>query len=301
MGENQFTNPWIDEELEILKSIYPSKSKEFICNILNRHTWRSIQKKAGLCGIKRVFDGKFKKGQVPPFKGKKGIHISPNTEFKKGHITWSKGLHLPEETKKKISLKLKEKYLIGVLHHPLCGKHHTNEAKKKISEKLKGKIPWNKGKSLDYMKKLWQKPEYRKRFLSGISKYVGSPEHKKHCKENFRKMMEGRLKVPMPKKRTKIEQILCSELLKRGCIFEQNYAISNICQPDFVFIREKIAVFADGDYWHNLPEYIKRDNRINNKLQDMGWKVLRFWGYEIKNNTAECVDKIIEVVNASNF
>ena len=29
-------------------------------------------------------DGKFKKGLIPPLKGKKGIHLSPKTEFKKG-------------------------------------------------------------------------------------------------------------------------------------------------------------------------------------------------------------------------
>lgn len=34
--------------------------------------------------------GRFKKGNIPPFKGIKGIHLSPKTEFKKGQVAHNK-------------------------------------------------------------------------------------------------------------------------------------------------------------------------------------------------------------------
>lgn len=36
-------------------------------------------------GVRLNPNNEFKKGNVPPFKGKKGVHPSPATEFKKGH------------------------------------------------------------------------------------------------------------------------------------------------------------------------------------------------------------------------
>lgn len=47
----------------------------------------------------KLNNGKFKKGQIPWNKGLKGIHLSPNTEFKKGvnnfdkHPSWKGGVH----------------------------------------------------------------------------------------------------------------------------------------------------------------------------------------------------------------
>lgn len=43
----------------------------------------------------------FKKGNIPPFKGKKGIHVSPKSEFKKGCIPWNKGLSIDDIRVKK--------------------------------------------------------------------------------------------------------------------------------------------------------------------------------------------------------
>jgi len=52
---------------------------------------------------------KFKKGQIPWNKNKKGIHLSRKTEFSKNSIPWNKGKNLPEKVKKKISQNRKGK------------------------------------------------------------------------------------------------------------------------------------------------------------------------------------------------
>lgn len=42
---------------------------------------------------------------------------------------------------------------------------------------------------------------------------------------------------------------------------------------------------------------MKRDREVTERLQNDGWKVLRFWGKEIKCNLEECVSEIIEALN----
>jgi DNA mismatch endonuclease (patch repair protein) len=68
-------------------------------------------------------------------------------------------------------------------------------------------------------------------------------------------------------------------------------------KPDFVFPRDKIAVFVDGCFWHRhkgckfsytpkshiefwLPKFQKnvtRDRLVTRKLRKAGWQVLRIW------------------------
>ncbi len=70
--------------------------------------------------------GRFKKGQISWIKGKRGV-IKPNSgSFKKGMIPWNKDKPRSEETKRKISLKLKEY---------VCTEEHGNN----ISKSLKGR------------------------------------------------------------------------------------------------------------------------------------------------------------------
>lgn len=66
-------------------------------------------------------------------------------------------------------------------------------------------------------------------------------------------------------------------------------------KPDFVFRKEKVAVFVDGCFWHGCPrcyrppasrkEYWsakiagnrRRDRRVSSQLRSTGWRVLRVW------------------------
>jgi DNA mismatch endonuclease (patch repair protein) len=65
--------------------------------------------------------------------------------------------------------------------------------------------------------------------------------------------------------------------------------------PDFVWRRERVAVFVDGCFWHQCPihgetprarlEYwsaklkrnVERDRRVTKELRALGWTVLRIW------------------------
>ncbi len=70
--------------------------------------------------------------------------------------------------------------------------------------------------------------------------------------------------------------------------------------PDFVFPRERLAVFVDGCFWHGCPEHghlpqtnqdywrpkmarnAARDRCTNRLLRKAGWRVLRLWAHSLR-------------------
>ncbi|MET9481896.1 very short patch repair endonuclease [Streptomyces sp. NPDC006638] len=80
---------------------------------------------------------------------------------------------------------------------------------------------------------------------------------------------------------------------------------------DLVFRPKKVAVFIDGCYWHGCPEHyvspktnssywsdkvagnMARDRDTDQRLEEAGWKVLRFWEHE---DPAECAFVIEKTV-----
>lgn len=80
--------------------------------------------------------------------------------------------------------------------------------------------------------------------------------------------------------------------------WRRNYSL--IGKPDFVFPKQRLALFIDGCFWHGctlhrrIPktnqEYWKnkierntcRDKLITNELQKKGWAVIRIWEHELK-------------------
>ena len=103
---------------------------------------------------------------------------------------------------------------------------------------------------------------------------------------------------PTENKSTEQELIrLFKELGIKG--WRRNYKIAGAF-PDFVFLKHKIAVFADGCFWHGhdcrtlrpktnqkyWDEKIKknreRDKAIKERIEVKGWKVFRIWECEIK-------------------
>ena len=118
-------------------------------------------------------------------------------------------------------------------------------------------------------------------------------------------------------KDTKIEVILRKALWEKGYRYRKNYS-KLPGRPDIVITKYKIAIFCDGEFFHgkdwenqkaklkssNNSEYwiqkiqknIERDREIDKQLCCLGWKVLRFWGKDVKTNTKQCVETIEEAV-----
>lgn len=117
-------------------------------------------------------------------------------------------------------------------------------------------------------------------------------------------------------KDTKIEILLRQELWSRGLRYRKN-SKDVYGHPDIVFVRKKIAVFCDSEFWHGfdwenrkndfksnqdfwiakIERNISRDIEVNDYLTSHGWEVLRFWGKQIENDTVRCADVIEKAVN----
>ena len=112
-------------------------------------------------------------------------------------------------------------------------------------------------------------------------------------------------------KDTSIEIALRTELWSRGLRYRKNVKTIE-GKPDIAFIRKKVAVFCDSEFWHGydwehrksdlktnrefwiakIERNIQRDLEVNRILEDDGWLVLRFWGKDIQKNLKECADRI---------
>ena len=134
----------------------------------------------------------------------------------------------------------------------------------------------------------------------------------KHTPEQRRKNMQA-----VKNKGSQIELLLRQELWSRGLRYRKN--VNRIYgKPDIVFIGTKIAVFCDSEFWHGynwderkkdfkshqefwipkIERNMERDREVTERLESEGWIVLRFWGDEIKKNTAQCADTIEKVVHS---
>jgi very-short-patch-repair endonuclease len=90
-----------------------------------------------------------------------------------------------------------------------------------------------------------------------------------------------------------IERLLQEELDRRNLPYESQYKIGR-WSIDIAFPSQWLAIEADGDYWHSLPENQERDRRKDKVLRAHGWQVLRFTETEIQTSAAACIDRIID-------
>lgn len=80
-------------------------------------------------------------------------------------------------------------------------------------------------------------------------------------------------------------------------------------KPDLAFGRVCLAVFVDGAFWHGHPDCYwgqsgefwdrkiernrARDQAVNAQLADLGWRVLRFWDFEVERDPVDCVRRVM--------
>lgn len=111
---------------------------------------------------------------------------------------------------------------------------------------------------------------------------------------------------------TSIEKLFASALRKTKVKFKCNNK-KVFGSPDFIIADRKIAIFCDSAFWHGykhmrtarhnfkrrklfwlnkISNNIKRDKDVNKILKKEGWRVLRFWDFQIKKDIKKCLKKI---------
>ncbi len=134
---------------------------------------------------------------------------------------------------------------------------------------------------------------------------VLTPEQRKKNMKNIRS------------KDTSIELCLRKALWNKGYRYRKNYK-KIPGTPDIAITKYKIAIFCDSEFFHGkdwqslklhlakadqseywiskIQKNIERDKRVNLELERMGWKVIRFWGKDIKKNADSCISTIEDAI-----
>lgn len=78
-------------------------------------------------------------------------------------------------------------------------------------------------------------------------------------------------------------------------------------RPDFVFLKQRVAVFVDGCFWHGhdcrntrpkqnedfwaakREKNMARDRAVTEEFERRGWTVLRVWECELKKKNREAL------------
>lgn len=136
-------------------------------------------------------------------------------------------------------------------------------------------------------------------------------DRRRQAPEHTRKVMRANRS-----RDTKPELALRRELHRRGVRYRV-HAADVPGRPDLVIRRLGLAVFVDGDFWHGnrwrlrglssleediasnheywvpkIRRNIERDEQVNQRLEAMGWTVLRVWESEVNHDPAAVADRV---------
>ena len=109
-------------------------------------------------------------------------------------------------------------------------------------------------------------------------------------------------------KDTKPEQAVAMMLARRG-FFHETQARDLPGRPDFVMREVRLVLMVDGDFWHGwrfatwrdklsptweekIAANRTRDARNIRSLRKQGWKVVKLWEHQIKNDPDGCEARI---------
>ncbi len=116
-------------------------------------------------------------------------------------------------------------------------------------------------------------------------------------------------------KNTGIEIALRKELYRLGVRYRHN--TSRVYgHPDISIQKYKVAIFCDSEFWHGynfeenkkklhknldywipkIERNIARDKEVNERLEEEGYTVIRFWGEEINSDVTKCAKKVVETL-----
>lgn len=126
--------------------------------------------------------------------------------------------------------------------------------------------------------------------------------------DNLTEAQRSKCMSHIKRRDTKVEVIFRKAIWNQG-IRGYRIDVNLPGRPDIYFPRYEIAVFIDGCFWHKCPECysepksnkeywlpkIERNasrDRINEeKLNDLGIIVIRFWEHEIKKDLDKTIAK----------
>lgn len=115
----------------------------------------------------------------------------------------------------------------------------------------------------------------------------------------FTKKRRSRVMAAIRSKGNKTTEIKLASILRANGIkgWRRHQALPG--NPDFVFRRERVALFVDGCFWHGCPKHGRtpdsnqdywhaklarnraRDLKVSRELRKSRWRVLRVWEHAL--------------------
>lgn len=117
--------------------------------------------------------------------------------------------------------------------------------------------------------------------------------------DTFSSAVRSRIMARVRSQRNRSTELKIIEILKRGGLkgWRRNSPLHG--KPDFIYPKQRIALFVDGCFWHGCPKccrmpsahrkyWVNKIKRNKNRYKDVtkalkkkGWKVIRIWEHEI--------------------
>lgn len=137
------------------------------------------------------------------------------------------------------------------------------------------------------------------------------PGRSKRVKTTFGGLSRSTLMSRIRSKRNATTELRLIPLLRAARLrgWRRNFPL--LGKPDFVFPKQKLAVFVDGCFWHghgcgrNLKPKCnaalwrkkingnqRRDRRVTRTLRTVGWRVIRIWECALAKNPETCIRRI---------
>lgn len=129
------------------------------------------------------------------------------------------------------------------------------------------------------------------------------------------KDVRSRVMRCIPSRGTKPEVLMRLALVRSGLRGWRMHVSNLPGKPDFTFSKKRLAVFVDGCFWHGCkycyrgPKSNKRywnSKLLSNKARDMknskmllssGWRILRLWEHQVRDDLGFCLKKIREALD----
>lgn len=116
---------------------------------------------------------------------------------------------------------------------------------------------------------------------------------------------------------TRPELLLRSAVHRQGLRFRNQRRLARGCTPDFVLVRQRLAVFVDGCFWHSCPTHGRtafvgpnavlwvekmtrnreRDERANQLAALAGYRVIRLWECEVTRDSSAAARRVVNLAS----
>jgi very-short-patch-repair endonuclease len=135
-------------------------------------------------------------------------------------------------------------------------------------------------------------------YLSAFAKYVADLAQPAPLKPSPSADSLGTAYPPVaqPQLVSPWEKVLWAGLVQAGLRPIPQYDVDSYIL-DFALIRpngRRLNIEVDGERYHRDwdGELIRRDQLRNLRMIEMGWDVMRFWVYQVRDDLPACVDKV---------